>query len=229
MLDVPRPPDKGDYFISLEKYLAERFGEKDAEAVNKFVESGSWRPWSKRDFPALDEWLAANEKPLALLIEASRRPRRYDPAIVPDDQSMIAVLSPALQFRNIAIALVAHAMLRANEGRIDAACDDLLALHRLARLVDQGPWLIDGLVALAIDGIACAGDQALLQHVRLSSETAMKVLADLSKLPPLFMAADKINIGERYMAAGRRGDGRERDSAQWQALPASTSRASLRR
>ena len=29
------------------------------------------RPWSKKEFPSLAGWLAANEKPLALVVEAS--------------------------------------------------------------------------------------------------------------------------------------------------------------
>ena len=33
------------------------------------------RPWSKAEFPAWAEWIAANEKPLTLLVEASKRPR----------------------------------------------------------------------------------------------------------------------------------------------------------
>jgi len=34
---------------------------------------------SKKNFPMLADWLSANEKPLALLVEASKRPRCYDP------------------------------------------------------------------------------------------------------------------------------------------------------
>ena len=53
------------------------------------------RPWSKKEFPILAGWLAANEKPLALLVAASKRPRRYDP-LISEDGSVIAVLLPAM-------------------------------------------------------------------------------------------------------------------------------------
>ena len=60
-------------------------------------------------------------------------------------------------------------MLRVGEGKVDEAWEDLLACHRLARLVGQGPTLVEALVAIAIDGMACAGDQGLVQHARLTA------------------------------------------------------------
>ena len=52
------------------------------------------RAWSKKEFPVLAGWLAANEKPLALLVAASKRPRRYDP-LIPEDGCVVAALLPA--------------------------------------------------------------------------------------------------------------------------------------
>ena len=90
-------------------------------------------------------------------------------------------------------------MLRLNEGQVGQAWDDLLACHRLARLAGQGPTLIDALVAIAIDGIACAGDQRLLQYARLTSGEIAKTRGDLDKLPPLSKMVDKIDRAEWYM------------------------------
>ena len=157
------------------------------------------RPWSKKEFPLLAGWLAANEKPLALLVAASKRPRRYDP-LIPEDGSVIGALLPAVsQYREAARALTARAMLRVDEGKVDEAWEDLLACHRLARLVGQGPTLIEALVAIAVDGMACAGDQGLLQHARLTPAQIARMRADLDKLPPLPKMVDKINVGERFM------------------------------
>jgi hypothetical protein len=208
LLEMPRPPETGDYFIPLDTFIgrmrAESGGDaspraKELDAVLEFVELGERRPWSKREFPALADWLAANEKPLALVVEASRRPRRYDPVISGKDTLLIATLLPAIQqSRGVANALAIRALLRAGEDQIDAACDDLLAVHRLGRLASQGPWLIDGLVGVAIDAIADAGDQGLLQQGRISAAAARKMLAKLNILPRLFNTADKIDIGERF-------------------------------
>ena len=157
------------------------------------------RPWSKKEFPVLAGWLAANEKPLALLVAASKRPRRYDP-LVSRDGSVIRVFFPAVgQYREAARALTARAMLRMDEGKVDEAWEDLLACHRLARLAGQGPSLVEGLVAIAVDRVACGGDQGLLQHARLTPAQIARMRADLDKLPPLPKMVDKFNVAERFL------------------------------
>lgn len=133
------------------------------------------RPWTEDELPLVASWLKANEKPLELLVEASLRPRRYDPLLtVGDDGLLIEVLLPGAQeSREAARALAARAMLRLGSGQVDAAWGDLLAVHRLGRLANQGPTLIDALVGIAIDAIACRGDNALIAHGRLTSRWAI--------------------------------------------------------
>jgi hypothetical protein len=158
------------------------------------------RPWSDKEFPILAGSLAANEKAISMVVEASNRPRRYDPLIAGEDGMVIGVLFPAVpQQREAARALKLRAMLRLNEGKVDKAWEDLLACHRLARLAGQGPTLMDGMVAIAIDGVACAGDQRLLQHARLTAGEIAKLRGDLEKLPPLSKMVERVEIAERYM------------------------------
>ncbi len=134
------------------------------------------RPWSKQEFAELAALLAAREKPLALVVEASKRPRRYDPLFTEKEGILSVILLPALlQYHDAAEALLARAMLRISEGKPAAAWDDLLTCHRLARLVGQGPTLADILYAVDLDGLACAGDQVLLQSVKLSAAEVAKV------------------------------------------------------
>ena len=49
-----------------------------------------------------------------------------------------------------------------------------------------------------MDGLACAGDQGLLQ-TRLTPAQIARMRADLDKLPPMPKTVDKINVGERFM------------------------------
>jgi hypothetical protein len=199
-LGIPTLPDKGDYFVRLEKYA--RPGPDGGNAQDETWEQltqAMKRPWTPKDFPRLADWLAANEKPLSLVLEASKRPRRYDPLLSVYD-SVIAVLLPTVQVhREAARALTARAMLRTGQGKVDEAWSDLLACHRLARLAGQGTTLIEALVAIAVDGLACAGDQGLLAGVRLSARQAASMREDLAKLPPLPVMADKIDLGERFI------------------------------
>ena len=90
-------------------------------------------------------------------------------------------------------------MLRIDEGRVDEAWEDLLACHRLARLVGQGSTLNEATFAVSMDLNACAGDQGFLQHARLTPAQIARMRADLDKLPPLPKLVEKINLGERFI------------------------------
>ncbi|MEN6459049.1 MAG: hypothetical protein ABFC63_08970 [Thermoguttaceae bacterium] len=210
MLGIPVLPETGDYFISSERMFERWMAAKEqailqlnAKGVNAFPEQFQlimMRPWTKREFPHWHDWLARNEKPLALLVEASKRPRRYDPLLCSDSDMVIACLLPGPQSsREVARALVARAMLRLGEGRTEDAWADLLACHRLARLVGQGTTLVEMLVAVTIDGMASEADQSLLEHAKLTAPQIAAMRADLAKLPPLPKMVDMIETGERFV------------------------------
>ena len=105
LLGIQPLPEKGDYYVTLDKYAkaskdagkpAAEDGEgKGTDIYAEQLTPAMKRPWSKKEFPILAGWLAANEKPLALLVAASKRPRRYDP-LIPEDGSVIAALLPAV-------------------------------------------------------------------------------------------------------------------------------------
>jgi hypothetical protein len=203
------PPANGEYLVSLQDYVgrqksANLFGkvrERELDAAYELDgDPGYPRPWSKHESPVLAEWLAVNEKPLELFVAATQRPRKFEPIILsPDHCLYLAAGPPIQQYRNIARALVARAMLRAADRNDDAAWDDLLAVHRLGRLTAQGAELVDGLVGFGIDGLACAGDQALMQHRQISASRAAKMLKDLDGLPAMPKMVEKIDLAERFM------------------------------
>ncbi len=90
-------------------------------------------------------------------------------------------------------------MLRIGEGRFDDAWRDLIACHRLGRLVGRGGTLIEALVGIAIDAIASRADLVFLDSAGLDSRRIMACLDDLRKLPPLPRMADKVDLCERFM------------------------------
>jgi hypothetical protein len=83
---------------------------------------------------------------------------------------------------------------------MEDAWQDALACHRLARLIAQGPMLVDGLVAIAIDGIAVNVDCSIAGSDRLTAEQARRFGRQFAELPPLAGVADKIRLGERFVA-----------------------------
>jgi hypothetical protein len=211
MLGIPVPPERGNYYATLQEHmrktgLAPKPGEVEPgdegfDQAVKQLDEAMKRPWTSKEFPLLAGWLAANEKPLALVVEATKRPRLYDPLVAAGESGMVIdVLLPGSQNqRHLARALEARAMLRLGQGKAEAAWADLLACHRLARLSAQGPVLVQALVGLAIDGMACQGDQALLQHGRLSAGQLRAMRADLDRLAPMPKMVDKLDPGERFM------------------------------
>ena len=187
MLGIPPLPEKGDYFVDLERLCPAEgrcrkkpgvAARRDSSATNGTVwTSAMKRPWSKQEFPVLADWLAANEKPLALLVEASKRPRRYDPMSlacrammvillhvwddmptvfsldIPDDGSSDWPLRNASCPRMLRLARWQD---RRGLGRI---CWHAIGLHGS---LGKGRCGSRPLSLMTIEGMACAGDQTLL-------------------------------------------------------------------
>lgn len=205
-LDIAIPPKDGDYFISSGKYLRDALGisGEKLEAVYDFQGRATQRPWAPKDCPPLTEWLNANEKPLALVAEAVKRPAYFNPLVSKrkegEPSNLIGSLLPSVQkCRELASAFTCRAMLRVEEGKFDDAWQDLLACHRLGRLTTHGATLIESLVGIAISQIASNATLTYLAHADLTSKQAMEKLQELQSLPRVMPMADKIGVGERMM------------------------------
>lgn len=205
-LGIEEPPEQGDYLVGMEKYIREhlKITEHDqANEVRNLLERVTSRPWKAADFPQIAGWIKANEKPLALVVEAGKRSHYFSPLVSRKDKgpaSLIAALLPGVQkCREFTSLLAARAMLHLGEGRPDQAWQDLQACHRLARHVVKGATLIEGLVGIAIETIAANGDLAYLAHAKLTTQQIQARLRDLQHLPALAPMADKLDTGERFM------------------------------
>jgi hypothetical protein len=75
-LGMEEPPKAGAYFIGLSAYGKEhlKLDAEEAEALASELSQAAKRPWTPKDYPQIASWLKANEKPLALMVEATRRP-----------------------------------------------------------------------------------------------------------------------------------------------------------
>jgi hypothetical protein len=174
------------------------------EHVDLVIDQAMSRPWTSEQIPPLGKWIEENQKAIDWIVEASQRPRYYSPSptLLNQERNMlIAILLPDIQSsREAARALHTRAMWHLGEGRLEVAWQELLATHRLARLVGQGPSLVGQLVAIAIDGMACDATRTMLGDERLTAELAVRILGDLGNLPSLYNSADAIEQFERVMA-----------------------------
>jgi hypothetical protein len=206
LLGCPEPPAEGAYFVNMNKFGNEKLGLDDERTTDFFKASEPTfqRAWDDKAHPRVAAWLAANEKPLALVREAVQRPDYYYPLVCPvrpgEPSSLIGALLPGVQkCRELATALTTRAMSRLGKGQYDVAWQDLQDCHRLGRLVSRGGTLIELLVGIAIDQVATAGDLAYLEKAPLTSEQIRSRMDDLRKLAPLSHPAEKMNNGERMM------------------------------
>jgi hypothetical protein len=159
-------------------------------------------PWKRSDLPPLADWLDRNRTALDALTEASKRPHLFSPSpslLRNEDTPLVAAWSSIeiSRAREIARVLKLRAMLHIGEGRHTEAWQDLLAVHRWARLVGQGPFAVDQLVAVAIDGIASDGDISLLASDGISPTAARNIQLDLQQLTPPSDIARAFDDGER--------------------------------
>jgi len=175
----------GPCFVDFEDYWRQQTGSDDApeHLWDRLVST----PWSADEYPMEAAWLAANERPLDLVVEASRRQRYFDSLVGDDDPPVVAsVLLPLLgPARRGAQALAARAMLRLEAGDLRGARSDLLAIRRLGRLVGQSWTFIHRLVAVSVGAIADSAQPELLKHGDLSEAGLRTLLDDLNGLDPL--------------------------------------------
>jgi hypothetical protein len=156
-------------------------------------------PWRAGDFPAVAAWLEQNETPLELAVEASGRPRFFFPLVPPSEymQVMSSVAPHYDKTRAIGQALCTRAMWRLGEGDAEGAWEDVLATHRLARLIGQQRTLIDTLVSYAMEGAALEAALSLAGSKHVTPELNARIRRNLSALGPVASMADSIDAGER--------------------------------
>lgn len=205
-LDIQVPPKDGDYVLGISAFVTGQLG-LTGERLEAFYEAqgnATKRPWAAKDCTPLAEWIKVNEKPLAVVTEAVKRPEYFNPMVSRrkpgEGSNLIGTLLPSVQkCRELASLFTARAMLRLNEGKLDEAWADLLACHRLGRLVTRGATLIEGLVGIALGQIAHNAALAFVAHPDLTSKKAAQCLKDLQGLPKPGRLADKIGVAERMM------------------------------
>jgi hypothetical protein len=203
-LDREVPPEKGDYFIDAFKFFKtagrEEFDDSDYDQHSQLSKA----PWPEAAYRDYTAWLEAIEKPLTVTIEAVKRPHYYSPMTsrTRDDKPgmLLGVLMPHVQkAREIGDALVKRAMLRVGQEKYSEAWADIQACHRLGRHMAHGGTLIELLVGIALDAIACRADIAFLEHAKLDAKQIDQCLKDLSSLPPMPTAVEKVKWGERFV------------------------------
>jgi hypothetical protein len=210
-----RATDPSIYDRSVQAQLDTLLGVKPVPVVGAFGDSAgflanqndhfgerfdSYVPWSEEAFPIRAKWLKIHEQALDLAIAATRRPRCYFPVLKLANAKMphdwIVLIPGTIE---MARGMTARALLRLHEGRISEAQGDLLACHRLARLVGTVPSLNAATYARNIEYRAVSAEMAMLERGKLSAAEARTYQAELRKLAPLPDVAAALDRGERLL------------------------------
>lgn len=192
-LDVPAPSKQSDPG-------GEPSTSALADAIRERLQGAAEAPWAAEEDRLIADWLEANEQPLGVIHLAVQRPRYWMPRYA-DGPAVVAMQLPAQSlYREAARALVARAMLRVAQRQPQAAWEDLLATHLLARHVGASPTLVERLAAAAIERFAAQADARLANSGALSAAQARSAAQALAALPPLPPMAGAIDLAERAMA-----------------------------
>lgn len=225
LLGIDEPPEKGEYFVSADKYSKETLKEKFDWPVgpagpglagpeldvpvrkltfNDRVGESSRRPWTAKEYPDVAAWLKANEKPLATVIQATKRDRYFSPKIrLSDENGVTYYSSGALQpnhqsFRYFVEALCCRAMQSLGDGKHQSAWEDLLAAHRLTRLLGQCASFVETLAALSLDMRLAKAYVVFLSNTTEGVPETAKCLNELLTLKPFPDIGDKADLAERF-------------------------------
>lgn len=199
LLKIEPLPEQGTYLTEFGAFVEKKAGRPPTKKEEADLHNAMEEPWSQSDFPLVAEWIAGNEKPLDLVVEGTRRPKCYLPLLDGGDLGLAGVPMPVEHLsRSAGRALAARAMLRLGEGNVAKAEQDLLACHRLARLIGSTPFIVGALVAIAIDAVAFEGDFRLMEYGHRSAQDAIVYQRELRKLLPLPVMADEVDASERF-------------------------------
>lgn len=201
-------PKDGNYLIDLGKFLRKQAaaelpdsGSKPddvLEGIYRQWREAKSRPWTREEFPIIARWIDTNEIPLEFAVEGAARSRFFVP-LLPQDRSLSASVLPGpLGFCEFAELLNTRAMLRLGEGETDAAWLDVMASHRIARLLLQGPTMMSTLVATAIESMTCVRDDKIAIHGNVNAERYLAYLEDLQRIESVDLMGEKPDLTDRY-------------------------------
>lgn len=158
------------------------------------------RPWKRGEFPQIEAWIDAQKDRFKLVAIGVRKERFYQPLIISPGEGLINVELPgAIMSREVARGLQARAMLHLGEGRLDAALTDIETMRHLARHIGAGATIIENLIGIAIESMACQGYVNLVQQQRPAPNKVPELLAKFNEFKPMPKMTDSLNLGERFL------------------------------
>jgi hypothetical protein len=199
-MGMPHLPEQGDYYVTYEDFCKQHGAPIEADPTDPQIQI----VFSPTVGVQTKQWIEANTKSLSLMAEASKRSRYFIPFNGGYHYELaVSVPLPFLGFlREMHRAFLTRAMVRIGQGDFDGFQEDVMTVHRLARLLAQAPTLVERLSggALALEISACKVERAVAASGRLSSAQTRKMASELAAMGDLHSIDDAVNITERYIS-----------------------------
>lgn len=200
-LGIDSLPEKGEYFVPESKY-AEQLRDDELASFSQAAAQLRWETWKAKEYPKLAAWMKTNEKPLAIVIEASKKPAYYDPLIERDKAGGRELLAgtyglTAVTLRPVGALLMLRAMNHLGEGRQAESWHDLQAFYQLSRQLSQSGSLVALLTSTQLESDAIRGILIWIETVKPTSAQAFEYRKSLSKLSTYGRVSDVIGYTER--------------------------------
>ena len=180
--DLPR--ERNAAFVYVDAINASVDVPKDLQEAFDAATSGNWPEGEPGQ--RLAGWLEQNQKAIDLTHRAAAIPDYYFPPLVKagdEDPPLVAVLLPSLSNqRQLGRILAVHATYLRTQGQADEALNDLLVAQRMGNQISHGNTLIEGLVGIAIGGLADKAVAQLADSGEASPEALKAAVAEMDRL-----------------------------------------------
>lgn len=184
--------------------MEERIEWEKAIELSKQIQE---RPWTTTEYPTLAAWLDQAKPYFDIYSEAVKKPNYTSMTNIRDcslsesereQYSMLHIILPDVQAsRAFARNAATRVMNRIATGDLDGAADDILAMVRLGRHLQngQGRFIVERLVGIAIEGIAVKSLCGWLQYGEPSKEQLVAMLDRLDAIPAPGPLEDNFDVG----------------------------------
>ena len=198
-LGMQHLPEHGDYLIEYDGYCLAHSSQGEP---NPFASDAPTPiPWPLIVKPITAQWIKENEKPLALITEASKRPRFFIPfygGYRPETMTEL-YLPHVAPLRDVCRPFLTRALIRLEAGDAAGFREDVLTVHRLARLLGQASTMVERVVANGWMEIpACQVERLAAANGKLTAEQARILAAELEAMRDLPPIMDCIDVLERF-------------------------------
>jgi hypothetical protein len=199
-LGMPPVPEAGEYFIAYEDSTRTRRPPATNEAID-FSLPYAPSAYPTEVTPEIREWVKANERVLPKIIEATRRRRFFIPLFAGHRTvTLVEVqLKHVKALKEVGAVLHARALMRLEAGNGAGFTEDILTVHRIARLLGQSSTMVERVVAMAIEVSASLADVAAARSGKLTPQQARDLIAALTEVGDLPGYVDTIDRGERFL------------------------------